>query len=250
MRVLIADDEAVARRGLRALLANEPDVVVVAEADSGEATEALLRAHDVDVLILDIQMPQKNGLDVVAGIDPDQLPLVIFVTAHDEHAIRAFELHALDYLVKPYRADRLRQAIGRARALLATRHLGAFQKRVHAWVATQPAFPQRIRVEHRERIRFVAVQDIEWIEAQDYCVLVHFASEHHLRRGTLKQFIRTLDPAIFVRVHRSAAVNVRHIKELTITVSGGLAARLASGAEVAVARGCRAELEERLRALP
>ena len=153
MRVLIADDEEVSRNGLRALLAAEPDVTIVGEAATGEGTEELLRMHDVDVLILDIQMPQKTGLDVVAGIDPAQLPLVIFATAHDEHAIRAFELHALDYLVKPYREDRLREAIGRARALVGRRHLGQFRQRVGVWVAAQPAYPSRIRIEERERIR-------------------------------------------------------------------------------------------------
>jgi two-component system, LytTR family, response regulator len=250
VRVLIADDEAVARKGLRSLLAAEADVTVVGEATTGAETERLLRESDVDVLILDIQMPQKSGLDVVAGIDPASLPLVIFVTAHDEHAIRAFELHALDYLVKPYREDRLREAIGRARALLGRRQLGSFRQRVGAWVASQPAYPARIRVEERERIRFIAVRDIQWIEAQDYCVQIHLAAERILRRGTLKQVLRTLDPAHFVRVHRSAAVNIRHVRELTITVSGGLTAKLASGAEVAVARAFRTELEERLRALP
>jgi two-component system LytT family response regulator len=250
VRVLLADDEPIARKGLRALLSSEPDVAIVGEAATGEETEALLRSTDADVLILDIQMPQKSGLDVVAGIDPVALPLVIFVTAHDEHAIRAFELHALDYLVKPYREDRLREAIGRARALLGRRHLGPFRHRVGAWVASQPAYPTRIRIEDNDRIRFIPVKDIQWIEAQDYCVLLHLAGERILRRGTLKQFLRTLDPAVFVRVHRSAAVNVRHVKELTITVSGGLTARLASGAEVGVARAFRAELEERLRTLP
>jgi two-component system LytT family response regulator len=248
MRVLIADDEPVARKGLRALLAREPDVVVVGEASSGEETERLLRGHDVDVLILDIQMPQKSGLDVVAGIDPGELPLVIFVTAHDEHAIRAFELHALDYLVKPYREDRLRQAIGRARGLIGRGRLAPFQRRVGAWVASQPTFPSRLRIEDRERIRFIAVRDIEWLEAQDYCVLLHLGAERILRRGTLKQVLRTLDPSRFVRVHRSAAVNVRHVRELTIDVDGGLKARMASGAEVKIAKPCRAELEARLSA--
>ena len=250
MRILIADDEEVARQGLRTLLASEPDVLIVGEAATGEETETLLRSTDADVLILDIQMPQKSGLDVVAGIDPAALPLVIFVTAHDEHAIRAFELHALDYLVKPYREDRLRQAIGRARALVGRRQLGPFRQRVGAWVASQPAYPARIRVEDRDRIRFIPVKDIHWIEAQDYCVLLHLAGERILRRGTLKQVLRTLDPALFVRVHRSAAVNVRQVRELTITVGGGVTARLASGADVAVARVFRPELEERLRALP
>ena len=250
MRVLIADDEAVARKGLRTLLAAEADVAIVGEAATGEETEQLLRSTEPDVLILDIRMPQKNGLDVVAGIDPASLPLVIFVTAHDEHAIRAFELHALDYLVKPYREDRLREAIGRARALIGRRQLGPFRQRVGAWVASQPAYPSRIRVEERDRIRFIATRDIQWIEAQDYCVLLHLAGERILRRGTLKQFLRTLDPGQFVRVHRSAAVNVRHVRELTITVGGGVTARLSSGADVDVSRACRPELEERLRALP
>ena len=250
MRVLIADDEPVARKGLRSLLASEPDVSIVGEATTGEETEALVRSTDADVLILDIQMPQKTGLDVVAGINPAELPLVIFVTAHDEHAVRAFELHALDYLVKPYREDRLRQAIGRARALLGKRALGPFRQRVDSWVNSQTAHPSRIRVEGKDRIRFIATRDIQWIEAQDYYVMLHFAGEKILRRGTLKQFLRTLDPAQFVRVHRSAVLNIRHVRELTITVGGGLMARMASGDEVNVARGCREELEGRLRDMP
>ena len=253
MRVLIADDEAVARKGLRALLSAEPDVTVVGEAATGEETEALVRDTDPDVLILDIQMPQKTGLDVVAGIEPAALPFVIFVTAHDEHAIRAFELHALDYLVKPYREDRLRDAIGRARALMrgaAGRARGEQRDRVGAWVASQPVYPARIRVEDKDRIRFIPVREIQWIEAQDYCVLLHLPGERILRRGTLKQFLRTLDPAQFVRVHRSAALNVRHVRELTLDAGGGLTARLAAGAEVSVARSFRDQLEERLRALP
>ena len=253
VRVLIADDEAVARKGIRTLLAAEPDVSIVGEATTGEETEALVRETRADVLILDIQMPQKSGLDVVAGLEPDTLPLVIFVTAHDEHAIRAFELHALDYLVKPYREDRFREAIGRARALMAGGHgaeRDALRRRVGAWVAAQPAYPARIRVEEKERIRFIPVRDIQWIEAEDYCVLLHLGNERILRRGTLKQFLQTVDPNHFVRVHRSAAVNIRYVRELTIGISGGLTARLASGAEVGVAKSCREELEERLRGVP
>lgn len=250
MRVVIVDDEAVARKGLRTLLSREPDVVIVGEASSGQETEQLVREHRVDVLLLDIQMPLKNGLDVVAGLDPETLPLVIFITAHDEHAIRAFELHALDYLVKPYREDRLHDALGRARVLLQDRRLDGFRERVGAWVASRPAYAARLKIEQDERIRFVSVRDIIWIEAQDYCVLLHLTDERILQRGTLKQFLRTLDPRQFVRVHRSAAVNVRHVRDLTIAANGGLSARLTAGAEVPVAKGSRAELEDRLRALP
>lgn len=232
------------------MLAREADVVIVGEAATGEDTERLVRETAPDVLILDIQMPRKTGLDVVAGIPPEELPLVIFVTAHDDHAIRAFELHALDYLVKPYREERLREAIGRARALVGERRLSGFRRRVGAWVSAQPAYASRIRVEDNRRVRFVAVRDIEWIEAQDYCVLLHLTGERILRRGTLKQFLRMLDPAHFVRVHRSAAVNVPHVRELTVTATGGMQATLRSGGAVAIARQCRSELEERLKALP
>src|SRR5215467_4683578 len=158
MRVLVADDEAVAREGLCALLTHERDVTVIGETASGEDTERAIRELQPDVVLLDIHMPQKSGLDVLAGIEPDLLPLVIFVTAHDEHALRAFELHALDYLVKPYREERLREAIERARALVGRRHLAPFRQRVGAWVASQPAYPSRIRVEDRDRIRFIPVR--------------------------------------------------------------------------------------------
>jgi len=187
---------------------------------------------------------------VVAGIPPEDLPLIIFATAHDDHAIRAFESHALDYMVKPYLQERLRDALGRARALVGERRLGAFRQRVGAWVSAQPAYASRIRVEDNRRIRFVAVREIQWIEAQDYCVLLHLSGERILRRGTLKQFLHMLDAASFVRVHRSAAVNVHHVRELTVTASGGPQATARSGVAVTVARHCRAELEERLKALP
>jgi two-component system LytT family response regulator len=250
IRVLIVDDEPLARRGIRQLLESETDFEIAGEAANGREAISSIETYAPDLVFLDVQMPLLDGFSFVEKIGAGFLPEIVFVTAYDEHAIRAFELHALDYLVKPYREDRLREAIGRARALMGRRHLGQFRQRGGAWVASQPSYPARIRVEDKDRIRFVPTRDIHWIEAQDYCVLLHLQGERILRRGTLKQFLRTLDPALFVRVHRSAAVNVRHVRELTITVSGGLTARLTSGADVGVAKAFRAELEARLRAMP
>ena len=261
MRVLIVDDERVARQGLRELLSREPDVEIVAEAGDGAEALRLLRDRPVDLVLLDIQMPRTAGPEVVTAMGAAAMPLVIFVTAHDEHAVRAFELHALDYLVKPYREERLRDAIQHAREQLAQRRAGEFRERLGAWldetapaleagVTSQRRFAMRIRVEHEGRIRFVAVRDILWLEAQDYCVLLHLSGERILRRGTLKQFLQEIDARQFVRVHRSAAVNVRAVRELTMTVSGGLSARLINGEEVPVARACREALEDRLRATP
>jgi two-component system LytT family response regulator len=238
MRVVIADDEAVARQGLRDLLSREPGVEIVGEAGDGESLIGLIGETRPDVVLLDINMPKGSGLDVVEAIGSGPMPLVIFVTAHDEHAVRAFELQALDYLVKPYREDRLRDALARARERLRQRDPG------------RSAYAARLKVEKNGSIRFVAMRDVRWIEAQDYCVLLHTDRERILRRGTLKQFLEALDPAVFVRVHRSAAVNVHYVRDLTITAGGGMTARLEGGTSVAVARGFRPELEARLRDLP
>jgi len=257
LRVIVSDDEPVARQGLRDLLQREPGVDVVGEAADGEALIALIRSTPADVVLLDINMPKASGLEVVEAVGADAMPLVIFVTAHDEHAVRAFELQALDYIVKPYREDRLRDALRRARARLAQRQAGDFQARLEAWLGAQAtdaprrtAYPARIRIEEAGSIRFVAVRDIRWIEAQDYCVLLHTERERILRRGTLKQFLGDVDPRVFVRVHRSAALNVKFVRDLTITATGAMTARLVDGTEIPVARGSRAALEERLRDLP
>jgi two-component system LytT family response regulator len=254
---MVVDDEREARRGLCELLAREADVEVVAEVGDGDQAVRLLTQQAVDLVLLDIQMPRVLGFDVVAPNEGMTTPLVIFVTAHDQYALRAFELGALDYLVKPYREERLREALQRARERLQQRSAGEFRDRLEAWLtdsprrssgASRPKPAARIRVEHNGRIRFVAVRDILWIEAQDYCVLVHLASERILRRGVLKQFLEEIDPRQFVRVHRSAAVNVRAVRELVMTANGGLTARLTNEQEIPVARPYRHMLEERLRA--
>ncbi len=258
MRVLIADDESVARRGVRRLLAAVPDVEGVGEAASGPDVVRMVQAAPVDLVLLDINMPGMTGLEVVSAIGPGRMPFVIFVTAYDSHAVRAFELHALDYLVKPFSRERFCAALERARDAI-QRDASGLHAKLDAWLRGLPPAasltaaarpPQRLRIEDDGRIRFVPLRDIRWVEAQDYCVLLHLERERILRRGTLKRTMDDLDPRLFVRVHRSAAVNIRYVKDLVLTPSGGLIARMMDGAEVPVAPAHRVTLEERLSNVP
>ena len=258
MRVLIADDETVARRGVRRLLADLPGIEVAGEAASGPEVLDMVRSGGIDLLLLDINMPGMTGLEVVSAIGAAAMPAVVFITAYDRHAVRAFELHALDYLVKPFSEERFRTAIERARHAMARDSEGELRSRLDAWLRGQAArsapparkTPQRLRIEEDGRIRFVPVRDIRWVEAQDYCVLLHLADERILRRGTLKRTMDELDPRQFVRVHRSAAVNIRYVRDLVLTPSGGLTARLVDGTDVPVASAHRAALEARLTEIP
>jgi two-component system, LytTR family, response regulator len=260
MRVLIADDERVARDGLRQLLSGFPDVDVVAEAASGTDTVRLLESTDVDLVLLDINMPGMTGLEVVASVGVDIMPMVVFVTAYEQHAVNAFDLHALDYLVKPFSEARFHDTITRARRALRDQATGALRDKLTAWLRGHDQASDeapggkrpvtRLRVEQEGRIRFVAVRDIRWIEAQDYCVLLHLEGERILRRGTLKRTLEELDARIFVRVHRSAAVNVRHVRDLVLTPAGGVMARMANQQEIPVAASARAALEARLAEVP
>lgn len=257
MRILVVDDERTARAGLVRLLAREPDVEATADAADTRQARSILEGQAIDLVFLDIGLPGESGLEWLASLEPARRPLVVFITAHDQHAIAAFELHALDYLVKPYREDRLADAMARARARLCDRQAGDFQRRVSSWLAGQsmtqasaPGFPSRIRLESDGRIRFVGADDVVWIEAQDYCVLVHLRSGQVLQRGTLKQSLRQFDPRRFMRVHRSAAVNLGEVRELTVRASGSVVAHMKNGAVVPVARSLRATLEARLLEVP
>jgi len=226
VRVLIADDEAVARKGLRALLATEADLTIVGEAATGEETEALLRSVEADVLILDIQMPQKSGLDVVAGIDPAALPLVIFATAHDEHAIRAFELHALDYLVKPVEPARLADTVARLKERLHAAQPAPDTDALLGQLATHlqkkkgPAPLQWIRASVGQALRLIPVEDIDFLRSDEKYTLIAWRGDagkpgEALIRTPLKELVAQLDATHFVQVHRSVVVNLRAISHVT-----------------------------------
>lgn len=261
MNVLLVDDEALARRRLRRLLADAEDVTVVAECSSGSAAIESLRTHHVDLVFLDIQMPEVDGFVVAESLQGPEAPLLVFVTAHDSHAIRAFETRALDYLLKPVRAERLGLALDRAREALAARRSTAYARQLRSVIAQLDSEPgaslaaptalhaERIEVRDGERVRWIATEDVAWVEAKGPHVLLHTKPGVFEIRDTLARLEASLDARRFVRIHRSYIVNLSQIKELQPWFGGDAVLVLHGGQQLKVSRTYRAQLRQRLNAL-
>ena len=216
LRVLIVDDEELARERLRVLLEAEPGIKVLGECASGTAAVAAIRAEPPDLLFLDIQMPGLDGFGVLRELGADLVPAVIFVTAYEQYALQAFDHVALDYLLKPFDGERFRQALGRARDHVAGKERGALRRQIERLLqAVDRKTPERILVKDAGRIHFVKVDDIRWIEAQGNYARLHAKDGGHMVRRNMKDLAAGLDPARFLRIHRSTIVNIDCIKELS-----------------------------------
>ena len=249
LRVLVVDDEPLARERVRTLLASETDVEVVGEcADGAEAVAAIERLAP-DLVLLDVQMPGVDGFDVLDAIPGDRLPAVIFVTAYDRYALKAFEVHALDYLLKPFDRERFGLALDRARRELARNEVGgAAGHRLLALlegIRVERRYPARLVVREAGRVFFLSVAEIDWIEAVGNYARIHVGKRSHLLRETMKSLERRLDPDRFVRLHRSSIANVDRIRRLESNRRGDVAVVLADGTQLASSRG----YTERLRRL-
>jgi two-component system LytT family response regulator len=227
---MIVDDEPLARQAVRLLLEPDREVTAITECAGVEAVDRI-RQEKPDILFLDVQMPEVDGFEVLERAG-DVVPAVIFVTAHDEYALRAFEVHALGYLLKPFTDDRLRAAFSRAKEQVCAR-------------AGRPAFVRRFLVRTRDRITFVKSEDIDWIEAADYYVSLHAGGRAHLIRQTMSEIERQLDPARFVRVHRSAIVNLERVRDVRPLFRGDCVVVLQDGTQVRLSRARRREFERR-----
>ena len=210
IRTLIVDDEPIARAGVRALLSAEPDIAVIGECGDGRSAIAAIQRDAPDLVLLDIQMPRIDGFDVIDALEPDCRPLVIVLTAHGQHALRAFDAEALDYVVKPFADGRLRTAVARARARVEQRRVGA---------ASAPSisaqYLARIPVRSLGKTIYVPVRDIDWIGASDYYAELHArGGRRHLIRETMQRLELRLDPALFCRIHRSAIVRIDCVAEV------------------------------------
>jgi two-component system, LytTR family, response regulator len=250
IRVLLVDDEPVANAGLRALLAPQPDIEVVGEAHAGKEAIRLIGALRPDLIFLDVQMPRVDGFEVLRAIAGDTMPAVIFVTAYDEFAVRAFEVRALDYLVKPVATERLHAALDRAREALTLAQNGQLAVRLRSLLDATPttsAYASRLVVRVGTRDVFLETADVDWIQADDYCSVVHIRGARHTIRETLSSLAARLDPAIFARVHRSAIVNLTRVREVRRHGLGSLSAVLNDGTTIAVSRSRKAQLTARLR---
>jgi two-component system LytT family response regulator len=247
MRTIIADDERLARKKLRILLSAESGVEIVAESSDGRQTIAALRAHKPDLLLLDVQMPDIDGFGVLRAIDADAMPVVIFTTAHDQYAVKAFEAHALDYLLKPFDQGRLHHAINRARAEFLKAHDREATYRILDFLTkTKPRsqVDQRLVFKTGGRVVFLETAEIDWLSAAANYVTLNVGVESYLLREGIGHISERLDPDKFVRIHRSTIVNVDKIKELQPVNSGEYIVVLKDGKELSCSRGYRAGLQQ------
>ena len=235
MRTLIVDDEAPARARVKRQLANLEGVEIVGEAQDGLQALEMIEALSPDLVLLDISMPELDGFGLVEALqDP---PAIIFVTAYDEYAIRAFEVHALDYLLKPFSQERLEEAVRRAQdALDEGQDPGSQLLPLLESLAAGGHYLTRLAVRQRERIRLLDVDEIDWIGVQDEETTVHVGDQAYPVRRSLTELERRLDPAHFFRAHRSAIVNLQRVKEIVPWFKGSHILRLDSGAEVELSR--------------
>jgi two-component system LytT family response regulator len=249
IRTVIVDDEPLARERIAMLLANEPDIEIVAQCRDGEEAIAAIRDHAPDLVFLDVQMPQMSGFDVIDAVGAGRMPLVIFVTAYDEHALRAFEVKALDYLLKPFDRERFADALERARKQIEREETGDLGRRLLALVKdlrpSQPK-PDRLVVKSAGRLFYLRMDEIDWIEAAGNYVRLHVGPTSHLLRETMNAIEGRLDPEKFFRIHRSRIVNMERIQEMQPWLNGEYAVLLRTGTRLTLSRGYREKLQERL----
>jgi two-component system LytT family response regulator len=241
LRTLIADDEPLARERLKLLLAADEQIEIIAECRNGREVITSLKSIPIDLLFLDIQMPGTNGFDIIDEIGLPNMPVTVFVTAYNEYAVKAFEVHALDYLTKPVELKRLENALSRIKEQLEQKQALMTKEQFTAILASfqniaQHSDPRQKRILIRDGTKesFVNVNDIEWIEAADYYCCLHVGTKTHMLRESIKQLQKKLDPAKFVRVHRSAIVNIDQVREVQregrtegwVVLTGGLRLRM------------------------
>lgn len=272
IRVLVVDDEPIARRRVRRLLRLEPDVDVVDEVGSGSEAIDAIRKDRPDLVLLDVQMPDVDGFGVVGALGAEAMPPTIFVTAYNEYAVRAFDVNAIDYLLKPYDPERFRSAFQRARSHLERESSAEQGRRIRALleqvigedrtsaaladrVAPAGAAPapmprtrclDRLMVKHDGRVFFVKVSDVDWFEASGNYVRVHTGKVSHLIRETMHHIEGQLDPSMFVRIHRAVIVNIDRIKELQPWFAGDYVVILRDGRQLKLSRTYREHLQSRM----
>jgi two-component system LytT family response regulator len=251
IRVLIVDDEPLVRRGIAALLAEEPEIEVLGEARNGTEAVTQIRNTRPDLVFLDVQMPGLDGLGVLSSLEPEERPAVVFVTAFDQYAVRAFDLHAVDYLLKPFDDERFRTALARVRSRLRAGQpmadRGALDALLRELRGSSPAGPDRLAVREQGQIVLVPVDEIDWIEAADNYVRLHRGKHYHLLRESLNRLEETLDRRRFARIHRSAMVNLSRVRALEPAPGGEYDVILTDGRRLTLSRGYRDRFQERFR---
>ena len=247
LRVLVVDDEPLARAGLTRMLAAHADLELAGECSDGSAAIDSIESSRPDLVLLDVEMPELSGFEVLRAVGPDAMPAVIFVTAFDKYAVDAFEAGALDYVLKPVDPERLNEALERARGDLRNRNRAPMETKLRELLlrlAEREGFAKRIVVKGGGRVQFVQVTEIDWIEAADNYVKIHADERSLLHRETLASLERVLDPVDFVRIHRSTIVRMDRVRELRPVARGDALLTLVDGTQLPVSRRFRSRIED------
>jgi two-component system LytT family response regulator len=255
IRTLIVDDEPLARRNLRVLLEKDPQIEILDECRNGREAVKAINTLSPDLIFLDIQMPEMDGFDVLARVGPQHIQAIIFVTAFDQYALKAFDVHALDYLLKPFDDERFARALERAKSQIAAREINQLSDRLLALIeereserkATKREYLSRLMIKASSRMMLVKVDEIDFIEADGNYARLHVGRKTHLLREKMSDLEGRLDPAKFVRIHRSIIVNLDRIKEMHPHFNGDYVVVLEDGRQLRLSRTRREQLEARLR---
>jgi two-component system LytT family response regulator len=249
IQTLIVDDEPLGRERIRTLLARDPEIDVIGECTDGRQAIAEIEERKPDLVFLDVQMPEVDGFGVLEAVCGERMPVIIFVTAYDRYAVRAFEVHALDYLLKSFDRERFSAAMQRAKDEIRRSREGVLNERLAGLLEDLRAKKDRLTrlvIKSAGRIVFLRVEEIDWVEAADNYVRVHAGKESHLIRETLQSLEKRLDPGKFLRIHRCSIVNLDRIRELQPIFHGDYAVKLADGTELTLSRNYREKLLEPL----
>ncbi|MBL8123691.1 MAG: response regulator transcription factor [Blastocatellia bacterium] len=244
---MIIDDEPLARERVKRFLRDEDEIEIIGECSNGVDAVGAIKEKKPDLVFLDIQMPEKNGFEVIRSLSGKYLPTVVFVTAYDQYALQAFDVHALDYLLKPFTRERLHRAVMRAREQIDGKRFGRIDERLTSLIAdlkTEKKYLERLVVKTTGRVFFLKSDEIDWIEAAGNYVKLHVGRETHMIRETMNGIETKLDPDRFLRIHRSTVVHIDRIKELHPMFSGDYAVILRDGTELALSRNYRERFVE------
>jgi two-component system LytT family response regulator len=249
IRALIVDDESLAREKIVTLLDDDAEVEIVGECADGLAAISAIESQKPDLLFLDVQMPELDGFGVIETIEAELMPVVIFVTAYDQYALRAFEVHALDYLLKPFDRERFNKALERAKHQIERERAGAMNQQLFALLNDLKARPkhlERLVIRSGGRVFFLRADEIDWVEAAANYVRLHVGRESHLLRETINSLASRLDPDKFLRIHRSTIVNLERVKELQPWFHGDFVVILRDGTQLTSSRSYREQLRNLL----
>ena len=254
VHTLIVDDESLARRTIRDLLVEDSQIEIIGECRSGLEAVTFMRERMPDLLFLDIQMPGMNGFETLSSIEVERIPAIIFVTAFDQYALKAFEVHALDYLLKPFSDKRFEEALKQAKSHIEMKEVNRLSQSLVALLGEQTGGPPveakrksfltRFMIRSGGRVAFVKTSDVDWIAADDYYIKLNVGVKSHLLRMSMNELEEKLDPRSFLRIHRSTIVNVDRLKELQQNPNGEYVVVLKNGTELKLSRSRRERLEQ------